>query len=72
MADRIAEEHRVLGFDARVSPTQLAGLWPAQRKEEWLLRSDVEFPLSIDDMVPVSGSTANTGVSAKFASLSTA
>lgn len=50
-------DDRILGFDAREAwmqpPASLgdAGNWGTERKENWLLRSDVARPLSTDCMV---------------------
>ena len=40
-----------LGFDIRLDPVNLARGWSAERRQQYLLRDDIEVPLSIDPMV---------------------
>ncbi len=41
----------VLGFDLRLQPTDLTAGWTDDRRRQFLLRDDVETPLSVDPMV---------------------
>jgi hypothetical protein len=41
----------VLGYDAREAPPGPPGRWPAERRSAYLLRADVDAPLSTDTMV---------------------
>ncbi len=40
-----------LGFDVRLDPVNLARGWSAERRNQYLLRDDIEVPISIDPMV---------------------
>jgi hypothetical protein len=40
-----------LGFDVRLDPVNLARAWSAERRTQYLLRDDIEVPISIDPMV---------------------
>ena len=40
-----------LGFDLRLDPVNLARGWSAERRRQYLLRDDIEVPISIDPMV---------------------
>ena len=39
----------ILGFDARIMDRAYPNWWTAKRKAEWLIRPDIQFPLSVDD-----------------------
>ena len=47
----MAVKHELLGFDARDMSPEHVARWPDRRRHEWLLRNDVQVPLSVDDMV---------------------
>jgi hypothetical protein len=40
-----------LGFDLRLDPVNLARGWSAERRRQYLLRDDIDVPISIDPMV---------------------
>jgi hypothetical protein len=40
-----------LGFDVRLDPVNLARGWSAKRRTQFLLRDDIDVPISIDPMV---------------------
>jgi hypothetical protein len=40
-----------LGFDLRLRPADLVAAWTTDRRRQYLLRDDVEVPLSVDPMV---------------------
>ena len=42
---------RVLGFDARVAVEAVGKYWDAGRRRAYLLRDDVDYPLSVDPLV---------------------
>ena len=47
----LATTPQFLGFDVRLDPVNLARGWTADRRRQYLLRDDIEVPISIDPMV---------------------